>query len=299
MSFRPGIVGSGPPSGGTWISPNQYKGRSEATESNHQPDSGTRKISRYSRACPARAPNTCQRGIVAGSRGRASNSRHTRRSTANARMVSPSDLWKLKTGITFGRLGSSTMTRPIAPCTRISATIVQWKNLARLPQWFGPLLSMSGFRLRRRSLNRRGLAAQAFRLDADLHRIADVGQILRHAENRALERRRGGEAGGVAQVVGIEAGTIERHVEVELARDPAQGQRAANNCGSVSGFFRGLRNEMRLGILARFEEFPGTDFRVPGRIAKIQRRGIDDRVDPGRAPVAVIEVEKSAFYPEA
>src|SRR5574337_2094715 len=216
--------------------------------------------------------------MLPGSCGRGSNKRQARRSTARARMVRPSDLWKLKIGITFGRLGSSTMIRPIAHCTRISTTIVQWKNLATPPQWFSPLLSMSRLRLRWRSVSRFGLAAQAFGLDAARHRVADVRQVFAHAEIRALERGRGREARGVAQVVGIESGAIERYVQVQWMRLAAQRQLAAHDRGFRTGLLDRLRNEARVRVFAGIEKLPRTHGVVPLRIAQIGGRGVDDDI---------------------
>src|SRR5438445_4641863 len=84
--------GSGAHGCGTSNSPNQYSGHSALTESYHQPDSGTRKISAYNDACAARAPNTCQRGIAGGYSGCWSNRRQVRLNTASARIVRPTDL---------------------------------------------------------------------------------------------------------------------------------------------------------------------------------------------------------------
>ena len=125
---------SGPVRCGTSTRPNQCSGRSPSTESNHQPDSGTANSSTYSKPCPARAACTCQRGIAAGSRGRRSKARQARRNTASASTVKPIDLCKSYTAITLGFFGKSTMISPIGAWTRINATIVQWKTLARLPQ---------------------------------------------------------------------------------------------------------------------------------------------------------------------
>ena len=46
----------------------------------------------------------------------------------------------------FGFFGMPIMMRPIVPCTMISNTIVQWKNLARLPQRCVSLFSISMLR---------------------------------------------------------------------------------------------------------------------------------------------------------
>ena len=119
------MAGSGPPSGGIWIKPNQYSGRSAATESSHQPDRGIRKINRYSSAWPARAPSACQRGMPIGSSGRESNTRQLRRNTASASTVRPTDLWNVYHGITPGPRGRLTMVQPTTAWQRISSTIVQ------------------------------------------------------------------------------------------------------------------------------------------------------------------------------
>ena len=88
----------------------------------------------YSDAWPSFAATTCACGIVGGSSGRLSNSFHVSRNTASAKIVKPSDLWKVKYGMLLGTFGKPTITSPSVPCARSSSTIVQWKDLARLPQ---------------------------------------------------------------------------------------------------------------------------------------------------------------------
>src|SRR5579883_2432285 len=92
------------------------------------------------------------------------------------------------------------MTRPSAPCARISSTIVQWKNFATLPHCRASLFSMSRHSVVVGSGCRAGGAvAHAFGLDADADLVADFRGVAGHAEVLAPERGRGREADHVAQ----------------------------------------------------------------------------------------------------
>src|SRR6187399_283914 len=111
----------------------------------------------------------------------------------------------------FGRL---TMTRPIVACTRISSTVVQWKNFASPPQCETPLLTGIGLLLRVGFL--RGAAvAQAFDLEAKLDVFADDVGVARDAEIGALDRRFRREAGLLFETVRIVADAIQRELDID------------------------------------------------------------------------------------
>src|SRR5690348_1267992 len=106
------------------------------------------------------------------------------------------DLCSANTFTLVGVMPSSTIVRPIAPCTTISAAISQWNACATLPQRVSVLRSM-GRVLRRGSFvfPLRVLVEDCLDLQPHVHLRAHRFRERGHAELRAIQRGLRGKAG--------------------------------------------------------------------------------------------------------
>src|SRR5690348_7005994 len=105
------------------------------------------------------------------------------------------DLCSANTFTLVGVIPSSTMVRPIAPCTTISAAINQWNACATLPQRVSVLRSMTGLLLHRGLVFLlRVLIQDRFDFQSHLNPQANRFRKRSHAKCRAIKHNlRGGE----------------------------------------------------------------------------------------------------------
>jgi hypothetical protein len=113
--------------------PNHCNGK-PAAEFITQPLIGTANSNAYSNPCMNEAMPSCHGGVPGTVAGRPAYRRHSRRATASARMVMPTDLWKAYTAILSGPRAMSPISRPTVPCASSSSTISQWKAWLTTPQ---------------------------------------------------------------------------------------------------------------------------------------------------------------------
>src|SRR5690348_1153391 len=139
------------------------------------------------------------------------------------------DLCSANTLTLVGVMPSSTIVRPIAPCTTISAAINQWNACATLPQRVSVLRSMV------RVLLQGGfvlllciLVQDCLDLQPHFHFRADRLRERGHAELRAIEIRRCGEPGQRLHAgKNCRTDAVERDREINFATYTAQGQHSA------------------------------------------------------------------------
>src|SRR5690348_9851872 len=239
---------------GTWKSPNHSSGKF-AAELNSQPENGSARIKTYRRKCDSRAAARCHAGIGT-SRGARWVSRHASLSSTSASTVRPMDLCSANTRTLVGVVPSSTMVRPIAPCTTISAAISQWNAWATLPQRASVLRSM--VRIPRHGgfvCLLRILVEDGFDFQPHLHLRADRLRERRHAELQPVQRGLRRKAGECLQSrEDRRADAVQRERDFDLARDAAQREIAAQGAVLRVGFLHRRALEVRDWMVLRVQE---------------------------------------------